>query len=231
MVASLVADLRSIRATPEIANTALEEEEGPMPAAPQSTRRFRAAGWLYLATLLVLLLPPRYAAEAQSATPVKEPITGNEDLGDLSQPQQALAQFYRAFNTRDLRMLDENFAHIDEVAIDNPLGGIRRGADEPHKMYEGVFKSPADVHVVFWDYTIHRVGDVFWAVGRERGTYRDGDAVKDLNIRTSRVFQLIDGRWRQLHHHGSIEDAKLLADYQSVVRSAASKTGNSRSTQ
>jgi hypothetical protein len=28
--------------------------------------------------------------------------------------------------------------------------------------------------VEFWDYTIHRVGDVFWAVGRERGTYVDG---------------------------------------------------------
>jgi ketosteroid isomerase-like protein len=89
-------------------------------------------------------------------------------------------------------------------------------------MYEAVFKSLADVHVEFWDYTIHRVGDVFWAVGRERGTYRDGAAVKDLNIRTTRIFRLIDGRWRQMHHHGSIEDAKLLGDYQSAVRSPTS---------
>ena len=81
--------------------------------------------------------------------PIQDPITGNEDLGDLSQPQQALAQFYRAFNTRDLKMMDENFARSDEVAIDNPLGGIRRGADQPHVMYEGVFKSSADVHVEF----------------------------------------------------------------------------------
>ncbi|MGY3444662.1 MULTISPECIES: YybH family protein [unclassified Bradyrhizobium] len=162
------------------------------------------------------------AAEAQTK-PIQEPITGNEDLGDLSQPEQALAQFYRGFNTRDLKMIDDNFAHSDEVAIDNPLGGIRRGADQPHVMYEGVFRSPADVHVVFWDYTIHRAGDVFWAVGRERGTYRDGDVEKNLNIRTSRIFQLIDGRWRQMHHHGSIEDPKLLGDYQNAVRSAAAK--------
>ena len=160
---------------------------------------------------------------AEGMNPIQSPIAGNEDLGDLSQPQQALAQFYRAFNTRDLKMIDENFAHSDEVAIDNPLGGIRRGADEPHKMYEGVFKSPADVHVEFWDYTIHRAGDAFWAVGRERGTYRDGNEVRSLNVRTTRIFQLIDGRWRQIHHHGSIEDAKLLADYQSAVRSASAK--------
>jgi ketosteroid isomerase-like protein len=160
--------------------------------------------------------------DPEAMMPVQEPITGSEELGDLSQPEQALAQFYRAFNRRDLNMMDENFARSDEVAIDNPLGGIRRGADEPHKMYEAVFKSPADVHVEFWDYTIHRVGDVFWAVGRERGTYRDGAGVKGLNIRTTRIFRWIEGRWRQMHHHGSIEDAKLLGDYQSAVRSAAS---------
>jgi ketosteroid isomerase-like protein len=158
-------------------------------------------------------------ARAQVMKPIQQPITGNENISDLSRPEQALAQFYKAFNSRDLDMIDANFAASDEVAIDNPLGGIRRGADVPHKMYEVVFKSPADVHVEFWDYTIDRVGDVFWAVGRERGTYLDGDAVKDLNIRTTRVFRFIDGRWRQVHHHGSIEDPKLLADYQSAVRS------------
>jgi ketosteroid isomerase-like protein len=176
-------------------------------------------------TGLVLVSMPVGTAKAQGAKAIEEPITGNEELGDLSQPQQALAQFYRAFNARDLKMIDDNFAHSDDVAIDNPLGGIRRGADEPHKMYEGVFKSPANVHVVFWDYTIQRAADVFWAVGRERGTYVDGGVEKNLNIRTTRIFQLIDGRWRQMHHHGSIEDAKLLADYQNAVRSAASKTG------
>jgi ketosteroid isomerase-like protein len=176
-----------------------------------------------LAANVAFLSMPMGTVKAQAMKPIQEPITGSEELGDLSQPPQALAQFYRAFNTRDLKMMDENFAHSDEVAIDNPLGGIRRGADEPHKMYEGVFKSPADIHVEFWDYTIHRAGDVFWAVGRERGTYLDGEIVKNLNVRTTRVFQLIDGRWRQMHHHGSIEDAALLGEYQHAVRSASSK--------
>jgi hypothetical protein len=47
--------------------------------------------------------------------------------------------------------------------------------------------------------------------------------VRELNIRTTRIFQLMDGRWRQMHHHGSIEDAKLLGDYQNAVRSASAK--------
>ena len=193
-------------------------------SAVLSRRTLTTSALLGLTAHVALLSMPMDTARAQGVKPIQEPITGNEELGDLSQPQQALAQFYRAFNTRDLKMMDENFAHSDDVAIDNPLGGIRRGADEPHKMYEGVFKSPADVHVEFWDYTIHRAGDVFWAVGRERGTYLDGEIVKNLNVRTTRIFQLINGRWRQMHHHGSIEDAKLLGDYQSVVRSPSPKT-------
>jgi hypothetical protein len=125
-------------------------------------RRYRwALLFVVLTALAAVLSPLRLAgrAEAQAMQPIQEPITGKEELGDLSQPQQALDQFYRAFNTRDLAMIDDNFAASDEVAIDNPLGGIRRGAEVPHKMYEIVFQSPADVHVEFWDYTIHRVGD------------------------------------------------------------------------
>jgi ketosteroid isomerase-like protein len=192
-------------------------------SAPRARQNALIAAVLGLTGVMLVSMPMR-TLKAQGVKPIQEPITGNEELGDMSQPQQALAQFYHAFNSRDLKMIDDNFAVSDDVAIDNPLGGIRRGANEPHKMYEGVFKSPADVHVVFWDYTIHRVGDVFWAVGRERGTYVDGGTEKDLNVRTTRVFQLINGRWRQIHHHGSIEDAKLLAEYQNAVRSAASKT-------
>jgi hypothetical protein len=108
------------------------------------------------------------------------------------------------------------------------LGPVSQYADElrqePHKMYQGIFKSPADVHVVLWDYTVDRVGDAFWAVGRERGTYLDGGAVQPLNMRTSRIYQLVDGRWRQIHHHGSIEDAKLLEEFQDAVRSAKTPT-------
>ena len=189
----------------------------------QRTPGSAATAAVLVLTGLVVVSMPMGTAKAQGAKAIQEAITGNEELGDLRRPQQALAQFYRAFNSRDLKMIDDNFAASDDVAIDNPLGGIRRGAGEPHKMYEGVFKSPANVHVVFWDYTIHRAGAVFWAVGRERGTYVDGGVEKNLNIRTTRIFQLIGGRWRQMHHHGSIEDAKLLGDYQNAVRSPSSK--------
>jgi ketosteroid isomerase-like protein len=74
------------------------------------------------------------------------------------------------------------------------------------------------VQVAFHDYTLHVAGDLFYAVGRERGTL-ERDALRlEPAIRTSRLFRLIGGSWRQVHHHGSFDDAALLAAYQEAVR-------------
>jgi hypothetical protein len=79
------------------------------------------------------------------------------------------------------------------------------------------FGGKVSITVEFYDYTLHRFGETFLVVGRERGKSTVGDTTFDLNIRTSRWFHFVDGRWRQLHHHGSIEDADLLARYQAAV--------------
>jgi hypothetical protein len=53
--------------------------------------------------------------------------------------------------------------------------------------------------------------------GRETGEYRVTETVA-LTIRTTRFFAYEDGRWVQVHHHGSIDDADELAAYQKAIR-------------
>jgi len=149
---------------------------------------------------------------------IETPITGREVSGDISKPVQALAQFYRAFNSGDLTLMAENWADSEAVAMDNPLGGIRRGWPEVRAVYERIFQGRARVEVEFYDYTLHIIGDMFYAVGRERGRLETPTAKLDLTIRTTRVFERVDGRWRQVHHHGSIDDPELLSAYQQAVR-------------
>lgn len=149
---------------------------------------------------------------------VQEPIRGTEDLGNLSRPEQALAQFYKAFADRDIALMQDNWEQSDDAVLDNPLGGIKRGWPQIRQVYERIFGSKAKVSVEFYDYTITQQGDVFWAVGRERGTLTVGSTTLQLAIRTSRIFRRRDGRWHQVHHHGSIDDPKLLAAYQEAVR-------------
>ena len=146
------------------------------------------------------------------------PITGNEDKQTLSAPIRAVSEFYEAFNHRDLVKLADNWAQTDQIAMDNPVGGIKRGWSEIQAVYERIFSGQGKVYVEFHDYTVHQSGDIFYVVGRERGEYRLGVTVIELAIRTTRIFQFIDGRWRQVHHHGSMEDPELLARYQQAVR-------------
>jgi ketosteroid isomerase-like protein len=84
-------------------------------------------------------------------------------------------------------------------------------------VYSKIFAGPAEVYVEFHDYTIHQTAEMFYAVGRERGYFRLGGAEIALAIRTSRIFRKINGRWKQSHHHGSIDDPQLLARYQAAV--------------
>ena len=149
--------------------------------------------------------------------PIQEPITGNEDQGNLSTPYQALVQFYSAFNHADMPTMEKNWANTQEIAMDNPLGGTKRGWEEIKSVYERIFNGPAEVYVEYYDYTIHQTHEIFYTVGRERGYFRLGGNEVKLAIRTSRIFQKIDGHWRQVHHHGSIDDPQSLERYQITV--------------
>ena len=150
--------------------------------------------------------------------PEQVPITGQETDADRPSPTQALGDFYRAFNGRDLAAMATNWAQTEDIAMDNPLGGITRGWTAIQAVYTRIFHGPARVYVEFFDYTIDERGAVFWAVGRERGQVTVGDQVLDLMIRTSRTYAWDDDRWQQVHHHGSIEDPAMLAAYQQVIR-------------
>jgi len=150
---------------------------------------------------------------------IETPITGNESTGSPGSPLQALAQFYQAFNTRNLELMAQNWANSPDVAMSNPLGGIKRGWEEIQPVYARIFRGKAEVYVEFHDYTLHESGNMFYAVGRERGTFRAAGTELALAIRMSRIFQKIDGRWRQVHHHGSIDDPALLERYQRSVMS------------
>ncbi len=116
-----------------------------------------------------------------------------------------------------MQMMSENWAQSDDIAMDNPLGGIKRGWTEIQPVYERIFNGSAEVYVEYFDYTIHETDGMFYAVGRERGYFRLSGEEITLAIRTSRIFKRLNGRWKQVHHHGSIEDPQLLAKYQAAV--------------
>jgi limonene-1,2-epoxide hydrolase len=149
---------------------------------------------------------------------IQTAIIGNENFKDLTNPTQVLAQFYSAFNNQDFELMSQNWLQNEEIAMDNPLGGIKRGWDEIKSVYTRIFNGKAKVYVEFYDYSIINLNGGFCAIGRERGYVQIDEQKLEIAIRTSRIFKLVDGVFKQVHHHGSIESPELLKEYQELVK-------------
>lgn len=134
----------------------------------------------------------------------------------------ALECFYFAFNRRSLDALDAVWAQGPLISLNNPLGGIVRGLEDIRALYQRIFGGAAQVWVEFYDAVEYVGQDTVVFAGRERGEFTHEGRTIPLAIRTSRVFQYFGGQlgWRQVHHHGSIDDPEVLAQYQRAVRGA-----------
>jgi ketosteroid isomerase-like protein len=147
----------------------------------------------------------------------QNPVTGKENTTELTPQMRTLSDFYRALNTRNIELMAKNWVQTNEAVMDNPIGGIKRGWEEIREVYERLFSGSGAYSFEFYDYSYHEADEIFYVVGRERGEYKPGESVLKMAIRTSRVFRRIEGEWRQVHHHGSIDDPGLLAAYQRAV--------------
>ncbi|WP_296359145.1 nuclear transport factor 2 family protein [Ramlibacter sp.] len=148
---------------------------------------------------------------------IDTPVTGNEPHGDTRDAGQALSLFYAALNAKDMAGMQRCWSAADDCSMDNPLGGIARGWSDIQAVYARLFGSAASYRFSFHDYSFHAFSDTFLVVGRERGWFEKDGQRLELAFRTSRLFRLEAGAWHQFHHHGSAEDARMLAAYQALV--------------
>jgi ketosteroid isomerase-like protein len=129
----------------------------------------------------------------------------------------ALETFYFALNNADLDVLAEIFSDDDLTQVDNPVGGIVRSGPAIVELYRHLFASGLHLSVTFTDVATYWTPDAAMFAGRERGQYTnpEGEQVP-TEFRTSRYFTWHPRheRWRQIHHHGSVDDPIALHDYQ-----------------
>lgn len=144
-------------------------------------------------------------------------INGSEKHTQAGNPENSLIDFYHAFNNKDIELMEHNWLQSDEASMSNPVGGIKRGWTEIKNTYANIFNGPADVFVEFYDFSIHQTGNMFFAAGREKGCLKLNGTEIELAIRTSRIYRKQNNQWKQIHHHGSIDQAELLGRYQSII--------------
>jgi len=145
-------------------------------------------------------------------------ITGETTDEEINSAElTALSKFYHAFNHRDMEQMKSVWLNSSEASMNNPLGGVMRGWDNIETVYDKIFNGEAKVYVAFYDFSMHKTENMFLATGRERGYFKTAEIEIPLEIRTSRVFIKIDGEWKQIQHHGSIDRPELLNKYQEAV--------------
>jgi hypothetical protein len=127
--------------------------------------------------------------------------------------------FYYAFNQRDMGVFSQVWANHELIQLNNPLGGILRGYEPIANLYQVIFTGSASVWVALDDIVEYQSNDMVIFAGRETGEFTKGENTVPLSIRTSRIVQWLgsDIGWKQVHHHGSIDDPRLLTEYQQAV--------------
>jgi ketosteroid isomerase-like protein len=144
-------------------------------------------------------------------------INGSETDAGAGTPYAVLVNFYKAFNQRDISRMADNWWPSALTSMSNPLGDVKHGWPQIEAVYHKLFNGPTQVYVEFHDFCIDQTSDMFCAVGRERGWFKQNDVQLALAIRTTRIYQRVGSAWRQLHHHGSIDNPALLRAYQAAV--------------
>ncbi|GLY90395.1 YybH family protein [Actinoallomurus iriomotensis] len=133
----------------------------------------------------------------------------------------ALETFYYALNNADADTLAEVWSDDELAQLDNPVGGIIRSGAAIAGLYRRIFASGMDLSVTFTDAATYLTADTAVFAGRERCEYTEPERGRvPVEFRTSRFFAWVpdDGRWRQIHHHGSVDDPDALRAYQAAVR-------------
>lgn len=139
---------------------------------------------------------------------------------DIEGARALVESFYYAFNHLNMDVLAQVWANHELIQLNNPLGGILRGYEPIANLYRGIFTGAASVWVELSDIVEYQSNDMVVLAGCEHGEFTRGEVSVSLSIRTSRIVQWFgpDVGWKQTHHHGSIDDSKLLAEYQQAVR-------------
>ena len=141
------------------------------------------------------------------------------ELG-VSGARDLLESFYFAFNQRDLAVFKQVWANHELIQLNNPLGGLLRGDAVIVDLYQRIFSGPARVWVEFNDIVEFQAHDMVVFAGREQGEFTRNTETLALKIRTTRIVQWMGDEigWRQVHHHGSIDNPQMLASYQAAVQ-------------
>lgn len=119
--------------------------------------------------------------------------------------KDAAEALYRAISAKNLKAVDDLWAHVPYAAVAGRGGSIGQGWDQVHGYWERRFRELGDTTVTarLRNAVSHAVGDVAWLSGTEFRTIRHGDDTRIEELRMTAVMERKGSRWQLVSYHAS----------------------------
>ncbi len=116
---------------------------------------------------------------------------------------RANAEFYRAFETLDIRQMEAVWSRAQDVKCIHPGWVPRMGWTQVRDSWVTIFNHTHSMKfsVCVMETTVR--GDVGWIVCQEHIETSDGGETLMGLVMATNLFERREGRWLLVHHHGS----------------------------
>ncbi len=116
---------------------------------------------------------------------------------------RANAAFYRAFQSLDIRRMQDIWAIDQPVQCIHPSQDVCRGWPEVRDSWVRIFNHTGKIQFQITDVEIVLAGDLAWVSCVENVATPNGDEVEISRILATNLFRRRDGGWKMIHHHAS----------------------------
>jgi ketosteroid isomerase-like protein len=111
--------------------------------------------------------------------------------------------FYNAFESRNIKEMEQIWADKDYVQCIHPGWGVLRGRDNVMSSWRRIFENTEEILFMLTEVRIEIQGSLAWVTLYENITTRVGEEVVTGPVLTTNIFEKHNGRWLIIHHHGS----------------------------
>lgn len=121
----------------------------------------------------------------------------------IEEVEQANEAFYRAFESLDIKKMDEVWAREDYVTCIHPGWSLRSGWPSVRDSWVMIFNNTFSMQFRLSDIMVQVAGDVAWVLCTENIMNSPGGEGQESRVIATNLYERHHGQWLMIHHHGS----------------------------
>ena len=116
---------------------------------------------------------------------------------------EANAAFYAAFESLDLKRMEEVWLRAPYIKCVHPGWGLLVGWGPVMESWERIFSGTLEMRCTLTGVQAEVCGDLAWVVLTENIDSRHHDGKVEAHVQATNLFERRDQRWFLVHHQGS----------------------------